>query len=166
MALVHRKRIFRKIEKLRGDRTLICYLNFDRHSDPQIPGLNTQLHQDVKEALYRVLKESVGPHPKIDLFLYTRGGDTNSVWPLVGLIREFDPQFQVLAPFRCHSAGTLLCLAATQIVLTPISELSPIDPTSIEKSSIDLPDRPPHRPSSSLRRLTRRSHDTMRKHHP
>ena len=42
----------------------------------------------------------------------------------------------------------------------------PDRPDIDRKSSIDLPDRPPHRPSSALRRLTRRSHDTIRKHHP
>jgi hypothetical protein len=79
--------------------------------------------------LYRVLKES--PTDKgIDVFLYTRGGDTNSVWPIACLLREFDPDFEVLVPFRAHSAGTMLALAAKRIVMTRLGELSPIDPTT------------------------------------
>ena len=66
----------------------------------------------------------------IDLLLYTRGGDTNSVWPLVSLVREFDPDFEVLVPFRCHSSGTLAALGANRIILTSLSELSPIDPST------------------------------------
>lgn len=109
----------------------MAFLNFDRASlPPMIPGIGTQFSADAKEAMFRVLKESVPAGGKIDLFLYTRGGDTNAVWPMVSLLREFDPDFEVLVPFRCHSAGTLVALGATRITMGPISELSPIDPTT------------------------------------
>jgi len=127
-----RKNTFSKIGELREERTLVCFFNFDKQAEPPIPGLSTQFSSDVKEALFRVLKESCGSGSaaKIDLCLYTRGGDINSVWPVVSLIREFDPNFQVLVPFRCHSSGTLLALGADKIVLGPLSELSPIDPST------------------------------------
>jgi hypothetical protein len=126
------------IEKLRPGRTLVCFFNFDRLSQPPIPGLLLQFNADAKEALYRVLKDSLAQREaedssggmKIDLCLYTRGGDTNAVWPIVSLVREFDPDFEVLVPFRCHSSGTLLALGAKRIVLSPLSELSPIDPST------------------------------------
>ncbi len=122
--------IIEEIEKHRGGRHLVCFFNFDRPSLPgQIPGLGTQFHAEVKEALYRVLKELPG-ESKLDLCLYTREGDTNSVWPIVSLLREFDREFEVLAPFRCHSSGTLVALGAKKIVLGPMSELSPIDPST------------------------------------
>jgi hypothetical protein len=76
------------------------------------------------------LKETIKDSEKIDICIYTRGGDTNSVWPIVNLIREFDKNFEVLVPFRCHSAGTLLSLGAKRIIMTPLSELSPIDPST------------------------------------
>lgn len=124
-----RKPLLQKVQELRDGRTLVCFFNFDRRSDPPIAGLTTQFHADVKEALFRVLKESASPKG-IDLCLYTRGGDTNSVWPIVTLLREFDPDFEVLIPFRCHSSGTLLALGARRIWMGPISELSPIDPST------------------------------------
>jgi hypothetical protein len=62
--------------------------------------------------------------------LYTRGGATNAVWPITGLLREFDPDFEVLIPFRAHSSGTLFALAANKIIMTALAELSPIDPTT------------------------------------
>jgi hypothetical protein len=129
MALEQRKDIFRRIEALRGGRTLVCLVNFDRESSPPVPGLSTQFYADVKEPLFRVLKESATTKG-IDLCLHTRGGDINSVWPLVSLLREFDEDFEVLVPFRCHSSGTLLALGANHVVLGPLSELSPIDPTT------------------------------------
>lgn len=125
-----RRSLFSELSKKRGGRVPFVFFNFDRGSQPQsIPGLSTIFASDTKEVLYRLLKES-DVTKGIDLVLYTRGGDTNSVWPLVSLIREFDSAFQVLAPFRCHSSGTLLALGARRIVMTRLSELSPIDPTT------------------------------------
>ncbi len=124
-----RKALIKEIEALRDGRTLVSLCNFDRASKPELPGLSTQFHSDLKECLYRTLKES--PTDKgIDIFLYTRGGDTNSVWPITCLLREFDPDFEVLIPFRAHSAGTMLALSAKKIVMTRLAELSPIDPTT------------------------------------
>jgi len=129
MAWNDRKKCFAKVEKLRPGRTLVALFNFDRASDDANLGVNIIFNADMKEALFRVLKET--PKGKgIDLCLYTRGGDTNGVWPIVSLLREFDPEFEVLVPFRCHSAGTLLALGAKRVVLTELSELSPIDPTT------------------------------------
>ena len=119
-----------RIETERGGRPLVCFLNFDRESTPRVPGLGTIFSSDAEEALFRVLKESVPGDGKLDLCLYTRGGDVNAVWPIASVLREFDPDFQVLVPFRCHSGGTLLALAAKKIVMTPLAELSPIDPST------------------------------------
>ena len=124
-----RKPLLHRVERLRAGRRLICFLNFDRLSEPPLPGLSTLFGAGVKEALFRVLKES-NPQEGVDLLLYTRGGDTNAVWPVVSLIREFDQDFEVLVPFRCHSSGTLAALGSKRIVLTGLSELSPIDPST------------------------------------
>lgn len=36
----------------------------------------------------------------------------------------------MLVPYRCHSAGTLVALGAQRIHMTPLAELSPIDPST------------------------------------
>ena len=131
MAFEDRKALIGDIEKIRDGRRLVCLCNFDRVSKPELPGLTTSFQSDVKEALYRVLKETCSAGAKsLDIFLYTRGGDPNSVLPLVSLIREFDRDFEVLVPFRAHSAGTLFCLGARSVHMTRLAELSPIDPTT------------------------------------
>jgi len=123
--------LIQAVEGLRNGRKLIVFFNFDRQSIPPVPGIGGTFSSDVKEPMFRVLLESLTEERKgIDLCIYTRGGDTNSVWPLVSLLREYDTDFQVLVPFRCHSAGTLLSLAASKIIMCPISELSPIDPST------------------------------------
>lgn len=131
MPLEERQVLVGEIEKLRDGRRLICLLDFDRPSNPpQLPGLQRKYESDMKEPLFRVLKEMVDGGKGIDVFSSTRGGDTNAVWPIVSLLREFDEQFEVLVPFRCHSSGTLMAMGSTAIHMGPLSELSPIDPTT------------------------------------
>jgi hypothetical protein len=83
---------------------------------------------DALGLFYRHL-EAIGKVKKIALFLYTTGGDTMVPWRLVNLIREYCDQFVVLVPYKAHSAGTLVCLGADEIVMTKMAELSPIDPS-------------------------------------
>ena len=66
MALKERQEIMRQIEAEREGRNLICFFNFDRDSTPPITGLTTHFHSDAKEALFRVLKETLGDGDKID----------------------------------------------------------------------------------------------------
>lgn len=129
MAYNDRKKLLQAVEDLRGGRQLVTLFNFDRLSEPYLAGISTQFYADLKQPLYRVLKD-LKKRGGIDLLLYTRGGDINAVWPIVSLIREFDRHFQVLIPFKCHSSGTLVALGAERIVLGPLSELSPIDPST------------------------------------
>jgi hypothetical protein len=75
---------------------------------------------------------------RIDLFLFSLGGDTIVPWRLVNLIREYARELTVLVPYKAHSAATLVALGANEIVIGPMGELSPIDP------SISTPFNPPH----------------------
>jgi hypothetical protein len=103
----------------------------DRGSVPEIPGFKANVSQDVKWIFYDVLKKIEQTNINIiDLFIYTRGGDTNAVWPIVSLFREYCEIFNVMVPFRCHSSGTLICLGANKILMSRLGELSPIDPTT------------------------------------
>ena len=78
MAYDDRRPLLKKIESLREGRSLITFFNFDRTTvPPELSGMNTQFHSDVKESLFRVLKETETKNG-IDLCLYTRGGDVTS----------------------------------------------------------------------------------------
>jgi hypothetical protein len=50
---------------------------------------------------------------------------------LVKLIRSYCKEFEVLIPYRAHSAGTLIALGADKIVMGRLAELSPVDPTTV-----------------------------------
>ncbi len=123
MAREQRIELIRKISELRGS-AVLCYITGDREN------VNTRIAPDVTPVFFRHL-EMFGECPQIDLFLYTRGGDVLTPWRLVHLIREYTTRFCVLVPFRCYSAGTLLCLGADEIVMCKMAELGPIDPSVV-----------------------------------
>lgn len=123
-----RKKLIKKLEAVRKSK-VICYINSDRRSDPPVPGINTKLSAEAQPFFYEHLKK-IGKVKQLDLLLYTRGGVTHSIMPLVQLIREFCDKFSVLIPYKAHSGGTLICLGADEIVMSRMGELSPIDPTT------------------------------------
>jgi hypothetical protein len=66
---------------------------------------------------------------KVDVLMFTQGGDTLAAFGLSCLVREFTSSFGVLVPQSCHSAGTLFALGANEIVMTKAATLTPIDPS-------------------------------------
>lgn len=139
MARQRRVELIKSIAALRRS-AVICYITGDREN------VNTRIAPDVTEVFYRHL-EMIRAHGReadnqIDLFLYTRGGDVLTPWRLVHLIREYAPRFNVIVPFRCYSAGTLLCLGADEIVMGKMGELGPIDPSVVNAFNPQDPNNP------------------------
>lgn len=129
MSLEARRERLGRLEEARGSKVL-AYVLSDRETFPQgVPGFAANLGTEPQLLFVRALK-AIGHVPKLDLFLYTRGGSTDSVWPLVSILREHCNHLSVIVPFRAHSGGTLIALGADEIVMLPAGELSPIDPTT------------------------------------
>lgn len=74
------------------------------------------------------------------LFIYTRGGRAETARRIVDLLDEYANGFHVIVPYRCHSTGTHIALAAKSIITTPLSELSGVlgSPEPISEASIPL----------------------------
>ena len=113
--------LYQKIEQERGTKVLV-YVTGDRR------GLETQISSDVHDFFVHHL-DKIGVVEKISLILYTRGGETLSAWSIVNLLRSFSDRLEIIIPARCHSAGTLICLGADNLVMTKQSTLGPIDPS-------------------------------------
>ena len=106
--LKDRINLYKEIENQRKSK-LIVYVTSDRK------GLETQIASDVIPIFTEHL-DKIGDTKKISLYLYTRGGETLAAWSLVNLIRNFCNEFEVIIPFNCHSAGTLICLVQTKLL--------------------------------------------------
>lgn len=94
------------------------------------PIFGTKVANDVLPLFKKILEELPAGTKKISLVLDTTGGNLDTPWPLVNLVREYCKEFEVLVPEKALSAGTLIALGADKIVMLPYSNLSPIDPAA------------------------------------
>src|SRR3989338_3090746 len=112
-----------QIQGLRRSR-VVTYLTSDRQGP-----INARVAMDIIPIISKQLR-IIGKTDNIDLFLYSAGGDTMVPWRLVSMIREYCEEFSVLIPYKAHSAATMISLGADYIVMSDLSELSPIDPST------------------------------------
>ncbi|MFH1776379.1 MAG: hypothetical protein ABH952_02295 [Candidatus Omnitrophota bacterium] len=114
--------LIKKLETERKSR-VISYITGDR-----LP-FATKIAGDIVPLLGNLL-DGIGKVKKISLLLYTSGGDMLAPIRIVKLIRNHCDEFEVLVPYKAHSAGTLICLGADTIVMSKLGELTPVDPTT------------------------------------
>jgi hypothetical protein len=91
------------------------------------------MQQDAVRQIYDLAQDTWAhaPADRLDLFIYTRGGDSDMPWMLMSTLREVvgGKAIDALVPYRCHSAGTISVLGADDIIAGPKAELGPIDTT-------------------------------------
>lgn len=136
MSYQERQNRIAEIEKLRESR-VITLVTGDRPIAP------TMIADDSLRLIYEHLLKirSESPANTIDLLLYTRGGSVETPWKLVNKIRQFCNKFAVIIPYRAHSAGTMIAIGADEILMSPMSELGPIDPFVQVRPSGESPGR-------------------------
>lgn len=120
---MEKKQLIQQLENARKSR-IITYLTSDRQGP-----FNARIAPDIIPPISKQLQK-ISKTQNIDLFLYSAGGDTMVPWRLVSMIREHCDKFSVLIPYKAHSAATMIALGADEIVMSDLSELSPIDPST------------------------------------
>jgi ATP-dependent protease ClpP protease subunit len=118
------KELIARIQESRKSK-VITFVTGDRQPFNVI---GAAIAEDAVRPLYEHLI-SLGKTEKIDLYLYSRGGDVSVPWRIVSMFREFCDEFSILVPYKAHSAATLISLGADRIIMGKKAELSPIDPT-------------------------------------
>lgn len=128
------------IKKLETERTsrVITYATSDRAP------FATKIANDIIPLLGNQL-DAIGKVKKISLFLYTSGGDMFAPIRIVKLIRNHCDEFEILVPYKAHSAGTLICMGADTIVMGKLGELTPVDPTTDHPFNPQNPSNPQQR---------------------
>jgi hypothetical protein len=125
-----RRELINQIQNIRNSK-VVCYITGDRLIGP-FPA--ARMAEDAVKPLYEHLLP-IGKNEKVDLLLYSRGGDVSVPWRIVSMFREFCEELSVLIPYKAHSAATLLSLGADRIVMGKKAELSPIDPTLVRAAT-------------------------------
>jgi len=64
---------------------------------------------------------------KLDLLIHTTGGEANTSYRLIQLIRTYCKYLTVLVPTHSYSGGTLIAFGAEKILMGRSATLSPID---------------------------------------
>lgn len=116
--------VLKQIEKHRSSHALL-YVTGGIEFGTQISLESLFIIRDLLDDAIKKSKEN----DKVTLLLRTLGGSTNAPWPIINLIREYCKEFEIIVIDQAMSAGTLICLGADNIVMTPTSFLGPVDPT-------------------------------------
>src|SRR3989344_739669 len=120
-----RKSLIQAIQEKRKSKVITC-ITSDR------PNLSLGIMGDIVPVIHdQILALEPEDRKKLDLLIYSRGGDSDVPWSIVSMFREYceEGSFSILIPYRAHSAATVVALGADEIVMTKKAELGPIDIT-------------------------------------
>ena len=118
--------------RLQSNKGLISQIRSGRKNNQFISLVlmdGVQLMPEMILPLFEVLQK-IGKTENLDVFLYTTGGATEVPWRIVSLVREYCNEFTAIIPFIALSAGTHIALGANQLLMSEISTLGPVDPTT------------------------------------
>ncbi len=121
-----RLRLLRKLEKTRGSRLITLIHRQESRSFLGIP-LIRYIDIDDSEQLLRAIRLTQKEVP-IDLILHTPGGLVLAAKQIAHAIKAHPAKVTVFIPHYAMSGGTLLALAADEIVMDENAVLGPIDP--------------------------------------
>ena len=126
LLMTARQRLIRRIERQRGSRVILLV---HRQETMQILGFPLLRYIDVEdsEAIINAVR-STAPEVPIDLVLHTPGGLVLASYQIARAIRRRKGKVTVFVPYYAMSGGTLIALAADEIVMSEHALLGPTDP--------------------------------------
>ncbi len=121
-----RQSMIARIQKLRNSRVIVIIHRQESMGFLGFP-LMRFLSMEDSEAVLRALEET--PKEKdIDLVLHTPGGLVLAATQIARAIRRRKGKTRVIVPHHAMSGGTLIALAADEIIMSPNAVLGPLDP--------------------------------------
>jgi ClpP class serine protease len=123
---VRRAQAIRAVEKARGSRVITMIHRQEKRS---LFGMNVSRSIDLEDAqtIITAIKETPEDVP-IDLILHTPGGLVLAAMQIARAVEAHPARVTVHVPIYAMSGGTLIALAADEIVMGEFSVLGPIDP--------------------------------------
>jgi ClpP class serine protease len=123
---LRRARAIRGIEKEHGTRVITMIHRQEKRS---LFGFSVSRHIDLEDAqtVIAAIKETPDDIP-IDLVIHTPGGLVLAAMQIARAVEAHPAKVAVYVPVYAMSGGTLIALAADEIVLGEFSVLGPIDP--------------------------------------
>jgi ClpP class serine protease len=127
---LRRAQAIRAIERSHGSRVITMIHRQEKRS---IFGFAVSRHIDLEGAqmIIAAIKDTPDDMP-IDLVLHTPGGLVLAAMQIARAVEAHKAKVTVYVPVYAMSGGTLIALAANEIVLGEFSVLGPIDPQSLD----------------------------------
>jgi len=121
-----RRNLLRRLEQDRGSRVITL---IHRQEGLGLFGLPFGRYIDIddSEQLLRAIRMTP-PEMPIDLLLHTPGGLVLASDQIAHALKRHDGKITVLVPHYAMSGGTLVALAADEILMDPDAVLGPVDP--------------------------------------
>jgi hypothetical protein len=101
--------------------TVLVYFTADS------PIVGALIHEDAALPMFEHLR-AIGNKKRIALYLYSPGGQMETPWKIVSMLREFCEELHVVVPYKAYSGATMIAMGADKIYMTRKAELGPIDP--------------------------------------
>lgn len=121
-----RRELIRRLEQARGTRVITL---IHRQETMSLLGLPFGRYIDIddSEQLLRAIRLTP-PEMPIDLLLHTPGGLVLASDQIAHALKRHDGRVTVIVPHYAMSGGTLVALAADEILMDPDAVLGPVDP--------------------------------------
>lgn len=121
-----RDRLRQLIEAERGSRVILLVHREERMSLMGVPLLR-YIDMDDAESVVRAVHQTP-PQQPIDLVLHTPGGLVLASLQIARALARHPGPVRALVPHYAMSGGTLLAIAADEIIMSPHAVLGPLDP--------------------------------------
>ena len=121
-----RQRLIGRIEQKRGSRVILLVHRQETMSFLGFPVFR-YIDVDDAEAVIRAI-HLTDPGVPLDLILHTPGGLVLASFQIACAIRKYKGKVTVFVPHYAMSGGTLIALAADEIVMSEHAVLGPVDP--------------------------------------
>jgi ClpP class serine protease len=121
-----RSRAIGRLQRMRGTRVIAM---IHRQETVGVLGVPFYRYIDIddSEAVLRAIRLTPDETP-IDLLLHTPGGLVLAAEQIAYALRDHPGKVSVMVPHYAMSGGTLLALAADEILMDPAAVLGPVDP--------------------------------------
>ena len=95
--------------------------------DADILLVNGAIEEHFDKFLWSALSSRKRKLSSLYLILVTSGGSANAAFRAARHVQGMYGQFRAVVPGWCKSAGTLVCVGATEIIMADLGELGPLD---------------------------------------
>ncbi|MEK7387095.1 MAG: ATP-dependent Clp protease proteolytic subunit [candidate division NC10 bacterium] len=131
-----RIRVLRRLERQRRSRVVTLIHRQESRSILGIP-IARYIDIDDSEQILRAIRLTP-PDMPIDLVLHTPGGLVLATQQIARALRNHPAKVTVIVPHYAMSGGTLVALAAGEILMDPNAVLGPVDPQVGEYPAVSL----------------------------